>query len=441
MTLAYLRRALFAAVAFSVAPLTAHAASLTLATAGALAGQARYLQLCAGCHSATPDYRAKSAANRPDSLRLAVNAVSGMGTLQAVLTNVDYDNIAAYLGDEKLNENVLTVSSRGGGSGRIVSAGSNINCGGVCAWAYPLATDVAIEAIPARGSIFTGWSGACQAQGNGLCRLNMNGAQTAFAQFVRNSAATDYSGLWWGGIAENGWGVSITHRAASGQQFITLYVYDKDGAPTWLVMPGGVWSDNFTVLRGKAYRPSGSPLSNYRSDQLIVGDAIGEVTLQFVSDSVIDLSYQLDGLSGRKQLQRQLQVNSTMPAVDVTDLWWGGEAENGWGISIAQQADAIFAVLHSYNREARPTWWVMSDGAPSMLGKNLQYSGTLYQTKGAPWLGTSYDATRLQITPIGTLRLTLVDNVIVNDMSMETHFLSGDFAGTAQIKKIVRQPF
>lgn len=278
-----------------------------------------------------------------------------------------------------------------------------------------------------------GWSGACN--GTGSCRVKMNGAETAFAQFMRNSAATDYSGLWWGGIAENGWGVSITHRAASGQQFITLYIYDKDGAPTWLVVPG-VWAENFTVLRGKAYRPRGSPLNNYRSDQLIVGDAIGEVTLRFASATAIDLSYQLDGLSGRKQLQRQLPANTNAkPAREIADLWWGGEAENGWGLSIAQQADTLFAVWYSYNSNARPTWWVMSNGALNIPGNNLQYSGTLYQTKGTAWLGASYDPAPLQITPVGTLRLNLGEANIVNDIAMDAQFLSGEFAGTTNVKK------
>ncbi len=440
MVPANLIRTLFVIGFCGALPFAAHAASPSASTADALRGQARYLRLCAGCHSAAPDYRAKSAANRPDALRLAVNAVSGMGVLQPLLTNADYDDIAAYLGDTTLNENVLTVAPRGDGLGRITATRGNMDCGGICAWAYPLATDVVIDATPLRGSTFMGWSGACN--GTGSCRVNMNGAQTAFAQFMRNSAATDYSGLWWGGIAENGWGVSITHRAASGQQFITLYIYDKDGAPTWLVVPGGVWAENFTVLLGKAYRPSGSPLNNYRSDQLIVDDAIGEVTLRFASATAIDLSYQLDGLSGRKQLQRQLPANTNaMPAREIADLWWGGEAENGWGLSIAQQADTQFAVWYSYNSNARPTWWVMSDGALNMLGNNLQYSGTLYQTRGAAWLGASYDPAPLQITPVGTLRLNLGANIIVNDIAMDAQFLSGEFAGTTNVKKIVRQPF
>jgi hypothetical protein len=408
--------------------------------ANALDGQARYLQICAGCHSATPDHRAKLAANNPDFLRLAVNTVSGMGFLQRLLLSNDYDDIAAYIGDTRLNENVLTVASRGEGIGHITAMPGNINCGGICAWGYPLVANVVLEAVPARGSAFMGWSGACQ--GLATCRLNMNGAQTAFAMFQRNSAVTDYTGLWWGGAIENGWGVSITHRAGSGQQFVTLYIYDASGAPTWVVMPGGTWADNFTTLTGRVYRPSGAPLDNYSRDRFVAGESIGEVSLRFLSDSAITLAYQLDGISGVKPLQRQALTNDRSPPLrEAGDLWWAGEAMNGWGISIAQEANTLFAVWYSYDKSNRPIWFVMPGGSLQTEGSRLQYSGALYQTRASAWLGAPYDASRLQSTIVGTLRLGLGETTFVNTIDMEAQFSAGEFAGTNQTKKIMRQPF
>ena len=416
--------------------------------ANALVGQARYLALCAGCHSATPDHRAKLAANEPDFLRLAVNTVSGMGFLQALLSRNDYDDIAAYIGDTKLNSNVLTVAARGAGVGRIVTKPGNINCGGVCAWGYPLATEVELEAIPAQGSAFIGWSGACQGQsqsqgkGQSQCRLYMNGAETAFAEFQRNSAAIDYAGLWWGGVTENGWGVSIAHRAGSGQQFVTLYIYDALGEPTWVVMPGGAWRDNFTALRGQVYRPRGAPLNNYSPDSFDAGTPIGEVTLRFVSDASIEMTYLLDGISGIKQLQRQSLTNDvSSPLRDAADLWWAGAAENGWGVSIAQQSNALFAVWYSYNKAGNATWFVMPGGVWQAEGNTLQVTGDLYKTSASAWIGAPYDASRLQAMVVGTLRLGLGETMLVNAINMRAQFTVGEFAGTNQVRKIVRQPF
>lgn len=98
----------------------------------AVDGQARYMRLCSRCHTASPDYRAIRAANSPDTLRLAANSVSGMGFLLTLLTASDYDNIAAFIGNEALRENVVTVAPAGAGQGFISSVPNTVACGGTC---------------------------------------------------------------------------------------------------------------------------------------------------------------------------------------------------------------------------------------------------------------------------------------------------------------------
>ena len=107
-------------------------------TGNALDGQRLYLALCESCHGATPDRRAKLAANDADFLRLTVFTSSGMGFLQSILTTVGYENIAAYLGNTALNENRLTVALSGDGRGHVTSNPTGISCGGTCEWTYPL---------------------------------------------------------------------------------------------------------------------------------------------------------------------------------------------------------------------------------------------------------------------------------------------------------------
>jgi hypothetical protein len=437
--LAVFRLHFYRLIFFIVALISIAASASPLKTGNTIAGKTRYLNLCAGCHSATPDHRAKLAANDADFLKLAVNTVSGMGFLQRVLTADDYDNIAAYIGDTRLNQNVLTVASSGAGTGVVTSEPTGIACGGICAWTYPLASVVTLRALADRGSAFTGWAGSCS--GNSTCTLNMNGAQTVTPNFARNSAANDYSGLWWGGANENGWGVSITHRAESGQQFVALYIYDQAGQPTWLVMPGGIWSDNFTVLTGKLYQPRGTPLDQYNRNQLQVGDSVGELRLQFLSTTQIDLRYQLNGIngtngtSGTKRLQRQvLSADAAVPTIDVGDLWWAGEAENGWGMTIAQQSNTLFAVWYSYDQTGRPIWFVMPGGT----WNGTRYLGTLYQTKGSAWAGVTYDASRLDVTEVGSLTL---DVKSLSQIEMRSQFTRGVFSGVNQTKLLARQPF
>ncbi len=54
----------------------------------------------------------------------------------------------------------LTVSKAGTGNGTVTSADSGINCGVSCAHTYNLNDTVSLNALPAAGSTFGGWSGA-----------------------------------------------------------------------------------------------------------------------------------------------------------------------------------------------------------------------------------------------------------------------------------------
>src|SRR5207237_7381364 len=66
--------------------------------------------------------------------------------------------------------------------------------------------------------------------------------------------------LWWSGIAENGWGMSVVqHRDLL---FTIIYAYDEAGKPTWYVMPSGEWNAARTAFTGDVYAPKGAPYSH-----------------------------------------------------------------------------------------------------------------------------------------------------------------------------------
>ena len=100
------------------------------------------------------------------------------GTAPCITTVTGALNVTASFA---LNTYQLTVIKSGPGNGVVVSTPSGINCGVDCSETYNYGTMVTLTAIPAPGSTFTGWSGACA--GTGTCNVTMTSARTVMANF------------------------------------------------------------------------------------------------------------------------------------------------------------------------------------------------------------------------------------------------------------------
>jgi lysophospholipase L1-like esterase len=75
----------------------------------------------------------------------------------------------------------LTVTRAGAGTGNVTSSPAGINCGSTCSASYANGTSVTLTAVPASGSTFAGWSGACT--GTGVCTVSMTQARSVTATF------------------------------------------------------------------------------------------------------------------------------------------------------------------------------------------------------------------------------------------------------------------
>ncbi|HRW50948.1 MAG TPA: hypothetical protein P5333_25690, partial [Caldilinea sp.] len=81
------------------------------------------------------------------------------------------------------NRYTLAVTRAGTGSGAVTSAPAGIACGATCAADFDHGTSVTLSAVPAAGSSFTGWSGACSGS---VCTMSMTAARNVTATFTRN---------------------------------------------------------------------------------------------------------------------------------------------------------------------------------------------------------------------------------------------------------------
>ena len=76
----------------------------------------------------------------------------------------------------------LSVTKTGAGTGTVSSSPAGINCGATCSASFPASSSVTLTATPASGSSFAGWGGACS--GTGACAVTMSAARSVTASFT-----------------------------------------------------------------------------------------------------------------------------------------------------------------------------------------------------------------------------------------------------------------
>ena len=254
-------------------------------------------------------------------------------------------------------------------------------------------------------------------------------------------AATNYTALWWN-AAESGWGINLNQQGDI--LFATLFDYDLDGTPMWLVMSLGQRQAAGDAFSGVLYRTTGSPFNANPFTPIAAGNLtqVGTMSLAFATADTGTLNYTVNGTSVTKQIAKQVfgsraavcqgTTADRSPLVNYTDLWWAGQAESGWGVNVTHQDDTIFATLFTYDANGKGIWPFMSAGRRQQDGS---YLGDLYlATRGSPFNaqpfvpvdGSSY-------RKVGTMRFAFPSGTAGT--------LTYSIDGVTVVKSITRQVF
>jgi hypothetical protein len=236
--------------------------------------------------------------------------------------------------------------------------------------------------------------------------------------------------MWWAGQQENGWGMSLS-QGNGGAVFGTWYYYLPDGSATWATVIGQ-WTTP-TQFTGDVYTTTGTPYSTPKYDpaQFKVNPSIGKVSIDFSTAKTAAMTYTVNGVSGAKSISRlEFGGPKFTDGSNYTSIWWAGEVENGWGMSINQQYRTTFAVAYIYDANGKPTWFTMSG---ENTGDGAVISSKIYTASGSPLFGVPYDASRFNVKEVGTAELKWSGD----DNGTLTYTLSG----TKVVKQIKRQVF
>jgi hypothetical protein len=101
-----------------------------------------------------------------------------------------------------------------------------------------------------------------------------------------------------------------------------------------------------------------------------------------------------------------IAVGSPAPAPEVQDMWWGGQDENGWGLSIAQSGDHLFVTFLVYDEQGQPAFYVMREGYWDST--RATFSGALFRPNGRT-MGSAVGQASITFSDAGnaTLRYAL----------------------------------
>lgn len=131
-----------------------------------------------GTASGTTAWSASSIALRSGSNAITVTARDTAGNTKSARITVTYTppTVAQY-----------TLRVTRSGSGTVTSNPGGINCGSTCSASYASGTSATLTAVPASGSSFSGWSGAC-AGASTTCSVSMSASLSVTASFATASS-------------------------------------------------------------------------------------------------------------------------------------------------------------------------------------------------------------------------------------------------------------
>lgn len=154
----------------------------------------------------------------------------------------------------------VSVTLAGTGSGSIASTPSGMTCSGdSCSGSYPAATWITLQATPADGSLFTGWSGTCSGTGSCTVQANSNASVTATFTAIQPTLTVTLSGSGGGSVISSPSGINCPGTCAA--------QFDQNSTVTLAAAPSS--SSSFTGWSGACSGTAGCSVPMGTSDKAV----------------------------------------------------------------------------------------------------------------------------------------------------------------------------
>ena len=167
------------------------------------------------------------------------------------------------------------------------------------------------------------------------------------------TTTTDFSDLWWNS-QESGWGMNIIQQDDT--QFITLFVYGSNGAPTWYVAPdtefAGVDANGVLAFTGALYATTGPYFgAGTFNPANVTARQVGTIAFAAAEVSGGVVVYSVDGVNVTKTVRRQT---------------WAAESLGGTYMGATIGTYAGCGAARNGNIESPITLTIGHDGGPGL---------------------------------------------------------------------------
>lgn len=154
---------------------------------------------------------------------------------------------------------------------------------------FPAGTFKVVLALPDRAAVTTDFTVGTPARAQ---------------EYPGNVPAVNYTDLWWS-PSESGWGLSIFHGPFN-DVFATWMVYGTDGKPTWYLLGSGKWTSSnvYTSYEGQVFKTSGPHFAQVFDPRRVGVKPVGSATLQFRDSMTGTFRFDVEGVSGLKNITR-----------------------------------------------------------------------------------------------------------------------------------------
>ena len=118
---------------------------------------------------------------------------------------------------------------------------------------------------------------------------------------------------------------------------------------------------------------------------------------------------------------------ATAVANSYQGLWWNAN-ESGWGMSITQHGNMLFAALYTYDEAGLPTWYVL----PNCPLTTTNCAGDIYKVTGGTSPAVAWNGAAKNVTKVGAGTLAFT-NTSAGTFNFNINNIAGSKAITQQI--------